>query len=47
VTLISAEGMVLSLQVGRITRLGRSTRGVKLMELQQRDHVVSVAYLEQ
>jgi DNA gyrase subunit A len=47
VTLISADGMVLSLEVNRITQLGRSTLGVRLMHLQQGDHVASIAHLGQ
>jgi len=47
VTFISAEGMVLCLQVEGISRLGRNTRGVRLMDLQDHDYVASIARLEQ
>jgi DNA gyrase subunit A len=47
VTLISAEGMVLSLEVDRVTQLGRNTRGVRLMNLQEGDRVASIAHLGQ
>jgi DNA gyrase/topoisomerase IV subunit A len=47
VTVISAEGMVLSLEVARITLLGRATRGVRLMHLHPGDHVASIAHLGQ
>ena len=47
VTLITAEGMVISMQVEGISQLGRNTRGVKLMDLQDGDQVTSIAHLEQ
>ena len=47
VTLISAEGMVICLQVEGISQLGRNTQGVRLMELQEGDRVTSIARLEQ
>ena len=45
VTLISAEGMVLRAPVGTISQMGRTARGVKVMEMRKGDRVVSVAVL--
>jgi len=47
VTLISAEGMVIRVGVEGISQIGRNTRGVRLMELQEGDQVASIARLEQ
>ena len=47
VTLISAEGMVIRVRVEEISQIGRNTRGVRLMELQEGDQVASIARLEQ
>jgi len=46
VTFISAKGMVICLQVEGISRSSRNTRGVRLMRLEEHDHVVSIARLE-
>jgi len=46
VTLISAEGMVICLQVEGIPRSSRNTRGVRLMRVEKHDRVVSIARLE-
>jgi len=46
VTFISAEGMVLRTDVESIPRMGRNTRGSKVMDLKGSDVIASVAYLE-
>jgi len=46
VNLITAEGMMIRLGVDQISQLGRNTRGVKLIDLQDGDRVASIAYLE-
>jgi len=46
VTFISAEGMVLRTDVDSIPRMGRSTRGSKVMNLRGGDVIASVACLE-
>lgn len=45
VLLISSEGIVIRIQVGEISRKGRSTQGVRLMRLDEGDRVVAVAKL--
>jgi len=45
VTLISAKGMVLRTQVGNISRMGRATRGVRVMRLKAGDSVASLAVI--
>ncbi|MEA3346175.1 MAG: DNA gyrase subunit A [Chloroflexota bacterium] len=47
VTLISAEGMVIRVEAEEISQIGRNTKGVKLMDLQEGDRVASIARLEQ
>jgi DNA gyrase subunit A len=42
-TLISANGVVLRTKVKQISQMGRATRGVRLMNLQEGDTVVTVA----
>ncbi len=42
-TIISAGGVVLRTKVKDISRTGRATRGVRLMELQAGDTVASMA----
>jgi len=46
VTCISAQGMVLRTEVESIPRMGRSTRGSKVMNLRKGDTVASIARLE-
>jgi DNA gyrase/topoisomerase IV subunit A len=43
VTLISSGGMVLRTAVDDIPRVGRATRGARVMELKKGDEVTSVA----
>ncbi len=43
VTLISAKGMVLRTLVKNISRMGRATRGVRVMKLKEGDNVASLA----
>ncbi len=45
VTLISAKGMVLRTPVQNISRLGRPTRGVRVMRLKKGDSVASLAVI--
>jgi DNA gyrase subunit A len=45
ITLISAEGIVIRTPVKNIPRMGRATRGAKIMRLNEGDSVVSVARL--
>lgn len=45
VTLISAKGMVLRTLVGNISRMGRATRGVRVMRLKAGDSVASLAVI--
>jgi DNA gyrase subunit A len=45
VTLISAKGMVLRTPVGNISRMGRATRGVRVMRLKAGDSVASLAVI--
>ncbi len=45
VTLISAKGMVLRTPVQNISRLGRPTRGVRVMRLKKGDSVASIAVI--
>jgi len=42
---ISASGMVLRTTVRNISRIGRATQGVKLMNMRDNDHIVSIARL--
>jgi DNA gyrase/topoisomerase IV subunit A len=42
-TIISASGVALRTRVKDVTRSGRSTRGVKLMNVEGNDYVASVA----
>ncbi|NOZ05621.1 MAG: DNA gyrase subunit A, partial [Chloroflexi bacterium] len=42
---ISASGMVLRTAVRNISRIGRATKGVKLMNMRDNDHIVSIARL--
>jgi len=46
VTFISASGMVLRTKVATISRLGRASRGSRVMQLKPEDTVMSVAVLE-
>ncbi|MEE8163593.1 MAG: DNA gyrase subunit A [Anaerolineae bacterium] len=46
VTCISAQGMVLRTDVESIPRMGRSTRGSKVMNLRKGDTIASIARLE-
>lgn len=41
--LITAEGIIIRLDVDGISTMGRSTQGVRLMRLDENDHVVAVA----
>jgi DNA gyrase subunit A len=45
VMLISQQGMILRLQAGDIRTIGRATQGVRLIEMEEGDAVVSVAKL--
>jgi DNA gyrase subunit A len=47
VTLISAKGMVLRTPVGNISRMGRATRGVRVMRLKAGDSVASLAVINE
>jgi DNA gyrase subunit A len=41
--LISEEGVVIRVKAGDISRLGRSTQGVKVMNVSETDHVTAIA----
>jgi DNA gyrase subunit A len=43
VTIITASGLILRTTVQEIKRSGRATRGILLMDLQERDKVASLA----
>jgi DNA gyrase subunit A len=43
VILISHEGKIIRIHAGNVSRIGRSTQGVKLMELDEGDRLVSAA----
>ncbi len=45
VMLISQQGMILRLKAGGIRSIGRATQGVRLIEMEEGDNVVSVAKL--
>ncbi|MDX1436289.1 MAG: DNA gyrase subunit A, partial [Anaerolineales bacterium] len=45
-TLISAGGVILRTNVDNISRQGRATRGVRVMNLDEGDHVATVARIE-
>jgi len=44
-TFISAKGMIMRLPAASISRQGRATRGVKVMDLREEDEIVSLAVL--
>ena len=43
--LISQQGMILRMRAGDIRAIGRATQGVRLIEMEEGDEVVSVAKL--
>ena len=43
--LISQQGMILRMKAGDIRTIGRATQGVRLIEMEEGDNVVSVAKL--
>ena len=43
--LISQQGMILRMRAGGIRAIGRATQGVRLIEMEEGDMVVSVAKL--
>lgn len=43
VMIITSEGIVIRLEVGGISELGRNTQGVKLMSLEKNDQIVALA----
>jgi len=43
--LISQQGMILRMKAGDIRTIGRATQGVRLIEMEEGDAVVSVAKL--
>ncbi len=43
VLLVSQEGMIIRTEVGEIREIGRSTQGVKLIDLQEADRLVAIA----
>ena len=43
--LISQQGMILRMKAGDIRTIGRATQGVRLIEMEEGDKVVSVAKL--
>ena len=43
--LISQQGMILRMKAGDIRAIGRATQGVRLIEMEEGDVVVSVAKL--
>src|SRR5204863_5076757 len=45
VMLISQQGMILRMKAGGIRTIGRATQGVRLIEMEEGDAVVSVAKL--
>jgi DNA gyrase subunit A len=45
VMLISQQGMILRLKAGGVRTIGRATQGVRLIEMEEGDAVVSVAKL--
>jgi DNA gyrase subunit A len=45
VMLISQQGMILRMKAGDIRTIGRATQGVRLIEMEDGDAVVSVAKL--
>ncbi len=47
ITLISAEGMVMRTSVESIAQYGRSTRGVRVMNLKGNDRIVSMALMDE
>ncbi|HWR88998.1 MAG TPA: DNA gyrase C-terminal beta-propeller domain-containing protein, partial [Dissulfurispiraceae bacterium] len=42
IVIITSSGKLIRTEVGRITVLGRNTQGVKLMDLDQDDKIVSI-----
>jgi len=47
ILLVSKEGKTLRTQVKEISVIGRNTMGVKIMNMDEGDHIVSVARLEE
>jgi DNA gyrase subunit A len=45
VMLITEKGMIIRLNTGDISTIGRNTQGVRLIQLEEGDHLVSVARL--
>jgi DNA gyrase subunit A len=45
VMLITGKGMIIRLNTGDISSIGRNTQGVRLIQLEEGDHLVSVARL--
>jgi DNA gyrase subunit A len=45
VMLITEKGMIIRLNTGDISSIGRNTQGVRLIQLEEGDHLVSVARL--
>jgi DNA gyrase subunit A len=47
VTFISSSGIILRTTVGNISRQGRNSRGVAVMDLKEGDAIVSVAIVRE
>jgi len=45
VMLITEKGMIIRLNTAEISTIGRNTQGVRLIQLEEGDHLVSVARL--
>jgi DNA gyrase subunit A len=47
VMFITQQGMVLRTSAGRISLIGRNTQGVRLIDMEEDDRAVSLAWLEE